>query len=155
MNQLLLSHSISLNQTKNNIIGRTKEDTKVEATRKMVIHKKTDTLFLQNNELRSLTGLSTVLTDVMWDSRNLLWLDISYNYLEQIDTELMNFPTLKTLYLHGNYIANLEEVRKLQGLPNLMNLTLFGNPIEQVKGYRMWVLGVMYGNGSEMLRKFD
>lgn len=117
MNTLLLSHSISLNQTKNNIIGRKAEDTKVEATRKMVIHKKTTTLFLQNNELRSLTGLSTVLVDVMWDSRNLLWLDISYNYLEQIDTELMNFPTLKTLYMHGNYIANLEEVRKLQGLP--------------------------------------
>jgi len=54
-----------------------------------------------------------VLVDVMWDSSRLLWLDLSYNFLEKIDDELLSFPTLKTLYLHGNYIANLEETRKL------------------------------------------
>jgi hypothetical protein len=36
----------------------------------------------------------------------------------------------------------------------LQNLTLYGNPIEQVKGYRMWVLGMMYEK-SETLRRFD
>jgi hypothetical protein len=46
--------------------------------------------------------------------------------------------------MHGNEITNLEECRKLQQLLNLQSLTLYGNPIEQIKGYRMWVLGVMY-----------
>jgi Leucine-rich repeat (LRR) protein len=46
--------------------------------------------------------------------------------------------------LHGNQISSIEEVRKLQNLPLLTTLSLYGNPIEQIKGYRMWVLGVMY-----------
>ena len=52
----------------------------------------------------------------MWNPQNLEWLDLSYNYLERIEPEILNFPNLKTLYLHGNYISNLEEVRKLQDL---------------------------------------
>lgn len=56
--------------------------------------------------------------------------------------------------MHGNQISNIEEVRKLQNLPLLTTLSLYGNPIEQIKGYRMWVLGVMYQK-SEQLRKFD
>ena len=53
---------------------------------------------------------------------------------------------LKSLQLHGNYIANLEEVRKLNRLECLMSLTLNGNPVEEIKGYRMYVLGLMYQN---------
>jgi hypothetical protein len=45
-------------------------------------------------------------------------------------------------------------VRKLQNFDQLQTLTLFGNPIEQIKGYRMWVLGVMYEK-NENLRRFD
>jgi len=41
-----------------------------------------------------------------------------------------DFPCLKTLYLHGNYILNLEEIRKLNTLPELHTLTLYGNPME-------------------------
>jgi Leucine-rich repeat (LRR) protein len=85
-----------------------------------------------------------VLADVMWNRENLQWIDLSYNHLTQIEPELLNFPQIKVLYLHGNAISNLEECRKLQNLTNLQTLTLYGNPIEQIKGYRMWVLGVMY-----------
>ena len=49
----------------------------------------------------------------MWNSKNLLWLDLSYNYLTSIEDELLEFPELKTLYLHGNYINNLEHTKKL------------------------------------------
>lgn len=49
----------------------------------------------------------------MWRPENLEWLDLSYNYLQTIDKELLSFPNLKTLYLHGNYVSNLEEARKL------------------------------------------
>ncbi len=100
-------------------------------------------------------GLSNILKDVMWNSNKLMWIDLSYNYLEQIEEEIVtNFPCLKTLYLHGNYILNIEEVKKLNTLKELHTLTLYGNPMEQIAGYRMWVLGVMYLQ-SESLKKLD
>ena len=91
----------------------------------------------------------------MWNTNKLQWIDLSYNYLEKIEDEIINsFPFLKTLYLHGNYILNMDEVRKLGTLPQLQTLTLYGNPIEQISGYRMWVLGVLYTQ-SETLKKLD
>jgi Leucine-rich repeat (LRR) protein len=60
------------------------------------------------------TGLRSILDYVMFNPENLEWLDLSYNYLEKIEKEIPEmFPNLKTLYLHGNYISNLEEVKKL------------------------------------------
>lgn len=95
-----------------------------------------------------------MLAEVMWNSNNLIWIDLSYNILTKIEDEILNFPHLKTLYLHKNYISNLEEVKKLKHLENLQSLTLYGNDIEQVKGYRLFVLGIMYEQ-SEQLRKLD
>lgn len=134
--------------------SRKTEDQKVEAQKKMIIKKQTRILFLQNNELRSIKGMYMILQDVMWNHTNLIWIDLSYNYLESLEDEILNFKQLKVLYLHGNFLKNLEDCRKLQNLPQLQNLTLYGNPIEQVKGYRMWVLGMMYEK-SENLRRFD
>jgi Leucine-rich repeat (LRR) protein len=111
-------------------------------------------LFLNNNQIRSIKGLNDVLQFVMFSPQKLEWLDLSYNYLQNIDKELLNFPNLKTVYLHGNYIQNLEEARKLQELPQLQILTLYGNFIEQIKGYRLWVLGMMYEK-HETLKKLD
>lgn len=85
---------------------------------------------------------------------NLLWLDLSYNYLEVIEEDILQLPRLQTLYLHGNYIANLDETRKLNQFNNLQSLTLYGNPIETIKNYRLWILGVMYLR-NENLRKLD
>ena len=90
----------------------------------------------------------------MYNSRNLIWLDLSYNYLETIEADLLDFPDLKTLYLHGNYISNLDETKKLNGFQDLQSLTLYGNPIETVQNYRLWVLGVMY-TYTENLRRLD
>ena len=36
----------------------------------------------------------------------------------------------------------------------MITLSLFGNPIEQIKGYRLYVLGVMFKN-YETLKKLD
>ena len=91
----------------------------------------------------------------MYNSKNLLWLDLSYNFLTTIDDDLLDFPELKTLYMHGNYIANLEQTKKLQAFEDLQSLTLYGNAIEQIKGYRMYVLGVMYANNNQNLRRLD
>ena len=136
--------------------GRKVEETKTETKKKIVVKKMTTALFLQNNELRSVASLPLVLTEVMVCDpySNLLWLDLSYNYLEAIEEDLLQLPNLQTLYMHGNYIANLEETKKLSGFENLQSLTLYGNPIETIKNYRLWVLGVMYTR-NENLRKLD
>lgn len=49
------------------------------------------------------------------------------------------------LYFHGNSLMNLAEIDKLAGLPNLITLTLHGNPIDSQKGYRQYVLAKLPG----------
>ena len=152
---ILMNHNVSLQASKNIGGNKRADETKVETKKKVVVPKKTLTLFLQNNELRSLVGMAETLEAVMWHSKNLLWLDLSYNFLTTIDEDLLEFPELKTLYLHGNYISNLEQTKKLQQFVDLQSLTLYGNAIEQIKGYRMYVLGVMYANDNQNLRRLD
>ena len=130
INSLLTNNNISLQANKNQLMGRKNEDTKIEAKRKKLVSVYCTSIFLNNNEIRTVFGLRSVLDSVMWDPSKLEWLDISYNYLERIEMEILEFPNLKTLYLHGNYISNLEEVKKLQELPYLQTITLYGNPIE-------------------------
>lgn len=91
----------------------------------------------------------------MWKSpANLVWIDLSYNYLVTIDDEILKFPNLQNLYLQYNYIKDLGEVRKLQKLRHLKSINLFGNHIEQIPGYRLWILGVFYED-NDCLKKLD
>lgn len=115
-----------------------------------------NSLFLDNNEIREIKGLYETLTFVLPRSNpnNLMWLNLSYNHLTKIDEEILHFPQLKSLNLHKNYIFELDEVRKLGRLSNLRNLTLNSNPFEEIEGYRMYVLGMLYEN-CETLRKLD
>lgn len=54
------------------------------------------------------------------------------------------------LYLHGNEIWQLSEVLKLEKLPYLRKLTLHGNPIAELKNYKLWV-----GSHLPNLRSLD
>ena len=81
---------------------------------------------------------------VLYEPDRLQWLNLSYNYLVKIDPEILKFTQLKSLQLHGNYVKELEEVRKLNQIGTLQALTLNGNPIEEIKGYRLYVLGMMF-----------
>ena len=138
--------------------GRKQDDGNVEAARKKELEYTRTSLLLNNNELRTLNGdrglYSTLELYVMKQPSQLLWLNLSYNYLTKIDDELLKFPNLKSLQLHGNYIGDLAEVEKLSKLENLISLTLNGNPIEAIKGYRMYVLGLLYKE-RETLKKLD
>ena len=49
-----------------------------------------------------------------------------------LDPEIKQFKNLKSLQLHGNYINDLEEIKKLGELEFLFELTLNGNPIEEI-----------------------
>lgn len=134
--------------------GKAGEETKNEGTRKKVVKKVCRTLLLNNNEIRTIDRLLPTLEMVMNFPSKLKWLDLSFNYLTKIEEDILSFPELKTLYLHGNYIYQLDEVKKLAELPELISLTLHGNPIEQISGYRLYVLGIIYSR-NEKLRKLD
>ena len=56
--------------------------------------------------------------------------------------------------MHGNFISDLEEIKKLGEMNFLLELTLNGNPIEEIQGYRLYVLALMYQK-NENLRKLD
>ena len=43
----------------------------------------------------------------MFNCKNLAWIDLSHNYLTSINYAFTDFPNLKTLYLHANYIAQI------------------------------------------------
>ena len=44
------------------------------------------------------------------------------------------------LYLHANKISKFGEIKPLSELSKLRSLTLHGNPIEDKKHYRTWVI---------------
>ena len=56
---------------------------------------------------------------------------------------LLQYPKLKILYLHGNQIDKLSEVDKLGALPELFSITLHGNPIEDIPGYKQYVISAL------------
>ena len=66
-------------------------------------------ILLNNNYLRDLKDLHvTLVRDVLEAPDRLQWINLSYNYLDKIDEELLKFPQLRSLQLHGNYIKELE-----------------------------------------------
>lgn len=87
---MLGAHNISLQAHKNSLPGSRKlEDTKIETKRKKKINVYCTSLFLNNNELRKVGGLRSILDSVMWSPDRLEWLDLSYNFLEKIDSEIL------------------------------------------------------------------
>ncbi len=60
----------------------------------------------------------------------LLWLDLSFNQLTDIDEALLDLPNLRVLYLHANEIREGAPIRRLGKLKQLTNLTIHGNPLD-------------------------
>ena len=47
-----------------------------------------------------------------------------------------------SLYLHSNFVSDMKEVLKLENSP-LKSLTLYGNSIDQLPSYRMYVITLL------------
>ncbi|KAM6419669.1 leucine-rich repeat-containing protein 51 [Pluvialis apricaria] len=103
----------------------------------------THALRLNNNSLGGLGGLPPTLEQLLVCPTQLRWLDLSFNRLTVIDPVLTTFRALRSLQLHGNSIGSLAEVDKLGVLPHLRRLTLHGNPMEEQRGYRSYVLSLL------------
>lgn len=75
------------------------------------------------------------------DISKILWIDLSFNNLSTVDEEMATaIPNLTTLNLHANQISRLKELKKFSAFKNLHALTLFGNPVEEHKHYRNFIL---------------
>lgn len=98
---------------------------------------------LSNNNLVDTHGLYQLALDLVECPENIAWLDLSFNDLEEVTDDILEFPNLKMIYLHGNKISSLDDLTKLKGLPNLYSLTLHGNPLENNPGYRSSVLTML------------
>nr|XP_060627294.1 leucine-rich repeat-containing protein 51 isoform X2 [Anolis sagrei ordinatus] len=103
----------------------------------------TQAVWLNNNTLNDLTDFPEILGKLLEYPEDIYWIDLSFNDLPNIDPVLTTYYNLHNLNLHGNSIQSLSEVDKLAVLPHLRSLTLHGNPIEEEKGYRSYVVSTL------------
>uniref|UniRef100_A0A7S1DYU1 Leucine-rich repeat-containing protein 51 n=2 Tax=Hemiselmis andersenii TaxID=464988 RepID=A0A7S1DYU1_HEMAN len=100
-------------------------------------------LKLGNNMLASLPPVfNIIIREIMDKPRNLSWIDLSFNQLEEVPQVLASYQMLNVVYLHSNRIRKLNSAKCLTELPSLRSLTLHGNPCEQTKNYRLFCMGM-------------
>ncbi|GCB60586.1 leucine-rich repeat-containing protein 51 [Scyliorhinus torazame] len=104
---------------------------------------KSCSLRLSHNQLCEMTGLNQLIPALLVEPERLFWIDLSFNIFPSIDPVLLKFTKLQILNIHANQISELFEVDKLVSLNRLRSLTLHGNPMEQTKGYRSYVVEVI------------
>jgi len=63
---------------------------------------------------------------------NLLYLDLSFNYIRFLPEEFKQCVELQTLYLHKNLIYYFQELDRLKENKKLKNLSVHNNPIEEI-----------------------
>lgn len=101
-------------------------------------------LRLNNNKIDSWGNFITKLRSMApIDMTKLQWLDLSFNKFTTIEPSIAKLKGLRKLHLHANLIRDIRDVQKLVDLPELADLTLHGNPIEE-RGrgkYRNYIIG--------------
>ncbi|KAL7293864.1 hypothetical protein TKK_0012918 [Trichogramma kaykai] len=103
----------------------------------------TSSIWLSNNCFKSVCCLHELANRYLENPRELRWLDLSYNRIEDIDDDLLKIQSLSILYLHGNRVENMKSIVKLRQLKSLRTLTLHGNPIERKPDYRQYIVAIL------------
>ena len=97
---------------------------------------------LSNNLLENMEHLNGPFISAV-DTSQILWLDLSFNKFVNVSEAMATtFPNITTIYLHANNISRLSQLKKLKMFPNLKSLSLYGNPVEEHKHYRNYVLNM-------------
>jgi hypothetical protein len=110
-----------------------------------------NSVILHSNKIKSLANVDKVFEQILPDVDFLVnknhtkidliqWIDISHNLLVDIHPDILKLPFLKILYCHANCIEEIASVAALSHCKSLINLTLHGNPIEHIKGYRSFII---------------
>ena len=128
-----------------------KEDAKQsqEKKRKIKFKKYCNAFNVSNNKLTTIEGIHRVLDSLLPELtfpsklnkvQLIQWIDISRNKLTSIHRDICELPYLKILYVHGNNIQEIEKVTALGNCKSLTALTLYGNPMDHIKGYRNFII---------------
>jgi Leucine-rich repeat len=95
---------------------------------------------IANNEIANASILCSPIGGLL-DGSKITWLDLSFNQISILSDDILRaFPNVSTLYLQANKVSRLSEIKKLQELKDLKSLALYGNPVEEHKHYRNYVL---------------
>ncbi|KAF2362430.1 hypothetical protein FHG87_006819, partial [Trinorchestia longiramus] len=95
-------------------------------------------LLLQGNLLSHLGKIGRL--------RELEYLNVALNNLEELTPSIGQCESLSKLDLISNFITDLEHtVSILQKLPDLTELYLMGNPVSSYEGYRSYVIASLPG----------
>ena len=64
------------------------------------------------NQIRFIdaTNFYKTIDSIVFNCKNLAWIDLSHNFLTAINNDFSEFVNLKTLYLHANYIAKIDVI---------------------------------------------
>ncbi|XP_066998541.2 leucine-rich repeat-containing protein 51-like [Anabrus simplex] len=103
----------------------------------------TRSVWLNHNNLRNMVYLKELLNGLLEQPSALGWIDFSFNMLTEVDKDLLLYPNLKIVYLHGNLIRTLDSIALLKELKKLKTLTLQGNPVDAIHLYRAHVINLL------------
>jgi Leucine-rich repeat (LRR) protein len=89
---------------------------------------------LSYNNLESLYEVTEIISKILVDCSNILWIDLSFNKFDSIPSNFIaTFPRLTIIYFQSNRISKFSQISKLSQLSNLKSLVLYSNPIEELK----------------------
>ena len=103
-------------------------------------------LRLNNNALTTVEGLLPVVLPKLVPFQSvsqLLWLDLSFNQLTDVDEALLEFTSLSVLYLHANQIQQSANFQLLSNFKSLTNLAIHGNPMDAVPNLEKKLLAAL------------
>ena len=91
-------------------------------------------------------NLLSQLSSAVFSCRRLRKLDVSRNGLSGLPgaDEWRKLPELQILYLHENHLPSLQQAGALASCPNLLRLTLYGNPCAKHPSYRHYCVNTLY-----------
>ena len=104
---------------------------------------RTTSIKMNNNYIEAIEQFDETMAELFVHPLMLTWIDLSFNNIKSISVDFSKYEQLGVLYLHGNELCKVAEVNKVFEAKTLKKLTLHGNGIENMPGYRYYVISHM------------